>query len=58
MVTAWDREADVVILGSGAAGLIAGLAAASQGAQVEIFEKAKDPRAIVDWLIGETMTGL
>jgi 3-oxosteroid 1-dehydrogenase len=40
METAWDQEADVVILGSGAAGLIAGLAAASHGAQVEIFEKA------------------
>jgi 3-oxosteroid 1-dehydrogenase len=36
----WDQEADVVVLGSGAAGLSAALAAVTQGAEVEIFEKS------------------
>lgn len=26
--------------------------------QIEVYEKAKDPRAVVDWLIDETMHGL
>lgn len=36
----WDREADVVVLGSGGAGLTAALTAAVAGASVEVFEKA------------------
>src|SRR5262245_53219240 len=36
----WDRETDVVVLGSGAAGLTAALAASVNGASVEIYEKA------------------
>ena len=36
----WDAETDVVVLGSGAAGLTAALTAAVNGASVEIYEKA------------------
>jgi succinate dehydrogenase/fumarate reductase flavoprotein subunit len=38
--TKWDHETDVVVLGSGAAGLTAALAAAANGAAVEVYEKA------------------
>jgi 3-oxosteroid 1-dehydrogenase len=36
----WDHETDVVVLGSGAAGLTAALAATVNGAAVEVYEKA------------------
>ena len=36
----WDREADIVVVGSGAAALSAALAAAVGGAKVIILEKA------------------
>ncbi|OBJ22652.1 FAD-dependent oxidoreductase [Mycobacterium sp. 1245801.1] len=36
----WDHEADVVVLGSGGAGLTAALTAAVAGASVEVYEKA------------------
>jgi 3-oxosteroid 1-dehydrogenase len=36
----WDHEFDVVVLGSGAAGLTAALTAAVTGATVQVFEKA------------------
>lgn len=39
-MTAWDDEVDVVVLGSGGAGLTAALTAASNGATVEVYEKA------------------
>ncbi|WP_459545507.1 FAD-dependent oxidoreductase [Nocardia sp. X0981] len=38
--TSWDEETDVVVLGSGAAGLTAALTAGVEGAAVELFEKA------------------
>jgi 3-oxosteroid 1-dehydrogenase len=39
-VTDWDNDVDVVVLGSGGAGLTAALTAASNGARVEVYEKA------------------
>ncbi|HEY7053587.1 MAG TPA: FAD-dependent oxidoreductase [Mycobacterium sp.] len=36
----WDRETDIVVLGSGAAGITAALTAAVDGASVEVYEKA------------------
>ncbi|MGU3501165.1 FAD-dependent oxidoreductase [Mycobacterium sp. C31M] len=40
MPDSWDREVDVVVLGSGGAGLSAALTAASNGASVALYEKA------------------
>ena len=39
-MTDWDREVDVVVLGTGGAGLTAALAAVVEGASVEVYEKA------------------
>jgi succinate dehydrogenase/fumarate reductase flavoprotein subunit len=39
-VTDWDHDVDVVVLGSGGAGLTSALAAAANGASVEVYEKA------------------
>jgi 3-oxosteroid 1-dehydrogenase len=39
-VTDWDSEVDVVVLGSGGAGLTAALAAAVNGASAAVYEKA------------------
>ena len=39
-MTDWDHEIDVVVLGSGGAGLTAALTAATNGASVEVYEKA------------------
>lgn len=39
-MTEWDHEVDVVVLGSGGAGLTAALAASVNGATVEVYEKA------------------
>ena len=36
----WDREVDVVVLGTGGAGLTAALTAAVNGAEVAVYEKA------------------
>ena len=38
-MTDWDHEIDVVVLGSGGAGLTAALTAAVNGASVEVYEK-------------------
>ncbi|MGZ5364638.1 MAG: FAD-dependent oxidoreductase, partial [Mycobacterium sp.] len=39
-MTNWDDEVDVVVLGSGGAGLTSALTAAVNGASVEVYEKA------------------
>src|SRR5437868_5221610 len=39
---AWDREADIVVIGGGAGGLVAGIAAREKGASVLIVEKNFD----------------
>nr|WP_033246881.1 FAD-dependent oxidoreductase [Nocardia carnea] len=36
----WDEQTDIVVLGTGAAGLTAALTAATEGAAVAVFEKA------------------
>lgn len=40
-MTDWDHDVDVVVLGSGGAGLTAALSAAVAGATVEVYEKAE-----------------
>lgn len=40
MMTDWDRDVDVVVLGSGGAGLTAALAAAVNDASVDVYEKS------------------
>ena len=40
MPDSWDQEFDVVVLGSGGAGLSAALTAAVNGARVAVYEKA------------------
>src|SRR3984885_2646630 len=38
----WDREADVVVIGAGAGGLVAAIAAREKGASVVVVEKNFD----------------
>jgi 3-oxosteroid 1-dehydrogenase len=41
MTTSWDKQVDVLVIGSGAGGMLAGLAAADAHAEVLIVEKEK-----------------
>ena len=48
MALDWDREVDVAIVGSGAAGFTAALTAHAHGLRVEMFEKTDPMKPITE----------
>ena len=52
-MTQWDRSADVVVVGSGIAGLCAAATAASQGCSVLILEKGREIGGTTAYSSGE-----
>jgi len=48
----WDAEYDVVVMGMGAAGMVAAKTAADNGAKVVIVEKCEEGKAVCPLWVG------
>lgn len=52
MPVRWDAEYDVVVMGMGAAGMVAAKTAADNGAKVVIVEKCEGGKAVCPLWVG------